>query len=222
MTTRNTVTFATATHAYDALVLAPGAAALRPPLPGVDLPGIFALKTIPDRCGLVCAGAFVCWRACVCSHWRAALHTAAPSRRALHGARSLLASAAAARSGLVVPRNGHALACSTTTPTTRAAAAACSPRPCSKAVKAWIASHEVKHAVVIGGGFIGLETVENLLERGIKATLLEAQAQVVATPCRVPHPRNARANACTRMQCMRDAHTPCALMDLLRAGDAAV
>jgi NADPH-dependent 2,4-dienoyl-CoA reductase/sulfur reductase-like enzyme/rhodanese-related sulfurtransferase len=33
---------------YDALVLAPGAAALRPPLPGVDAPGIFVLRTIPD------------------------------------------------------------------------------------------------------------------------------------------------------------------------------
>jgi len=33
---------------YDALVLAPGAAAVRPPLPGIDLPGIFVLRTIPD------------------------------------------------------------------------------------------------------------------------------------------------------------------------------
>lgn len=37
-----------AQHAYDALVLSPGAFAVRPPLPGVDLPGIFAMKTIPD------------------------------------------------------------------------------------------------------------------------------------------------------------------------------
>jgi NADPH-dependent 2,4-dienoyl-CoA reductase/sulfur reductase-like enzyme/rhodanese-related sulfurtransferase len=33
---------------YDALVLSPGAAPIRPPLPGVDLAGIFALRTIPD------------------------------------------------------------------------------------------------------------------------------------------------------------------------------
>ncbi|MEW6750987.1 MAG: FAD-dependent oxidoreductase [Candidatus Latescibacterota bacterium] len=33
---------------YDALVLAPGAAPVRPPIPGIDLPGIFALRTIPD------------------------------------------------------------------------------------------------------------------------------------------------------------------------------
>ncbi len=33
---------------YDALVLAPGAAPIRPPLPGIDLPGIFTLRTVPD------------------------------------------------------------------------------------------------------------------------------------------------------------------------------
>ena len=33
---------------YDALVLSPGALPVRPPLPGIDLPGIFAVRTIPD------------------------------------------------------------------------------------------------------------------------------------------------------------------------------
>ena len=33
---------------YDALVLATGAQAVRPPVPGIDLPGIFVLRTIPD------------------------------------------------------------------------------------------------------------------------------------------------------------------------------
>jgi NADPH-dependent 2,4-dienoyl-CoA reductase/sulfur reductase-like enzyme/rhodanese-related sulfurtransferase len=33
---------------YDSLVLAPGAVPIRPPLPGIDLPGIFSLRTIPD------------------------------------------------------------------------------------------------------------------------------------------------------------------------------
>lgn len=33
---------------YDALVLSPGAGAIRPPLPGIDLPGIFVVRTIPD------------------------------------------------------------------------------------------------------------------------------------------------------------------------------
>ena len=36
------------TENYDALVLAPGSAPLRPNLPGIDLPGIFTLWTIPD------------------------------------------------------------------------------------------------------------------------------------------------------------------------------
>ena len=33
---------------YDALVLSPGAAPIRPPLPGIDLPGVFVLRTVPD------------------------------------------------------------------------------------------------------------------------------------------------------------------------------
>ncbi len=33
---------------YDALVLSPGAAPIRPALPGIDLPGIFVLRNIPD------------------------------------------------------------------------------------------------------------------------------------------------------------------------------
>jgi NADPH-dependent 2,4-dienoyl-CoA reductase/sulfur reductase-like enzyme len=33
---------------YDALLLSPGAAPIRPPLPGIDLPGVFVLRTIPD------------------------------------------------------------------------------------------------------------------------------------------------------------------------------
>ena len=35
-------------EAYDALVLSPGAVPVRPPLPGVDLAGVFTLRTIPD------------------------------------------------------------------------------------------------------------------------------------------------------------------------------
>jgi len=33
---------------YDALVLSPGAAPIRPPLPGIDLPGVFTVRTVPD------------------------------------------------------------------------------------------------------------------------------------------------------------------------------
>ena len=37
-----------------------------------------------------------------------------------------------------------------------------------------------RHAVVIGGGFIGLETAENLRHRGIETTIIEALYQVLA------------------------------------------
>ena len=36
------------TEPYDQLVLSPGAAPIRPPWPGIDLPGIFTLRTVPD------------------------------------------------------------------------------------------------------------------------------------------------------------------------------
>lgn len=37
---------------YDALVLAPGAATVRPPVPGLDLPQVHTLRTVPDADGL--------------------------------------------------------------------------------------------------------------------------------------------------------------------------
>ncbi|RKF18539.1 CoA-disulfide reductase [Alginatibacterium sediminis] len=40
--------------------------------------------------------------------------------------------------------------------------------------------HKPQHATVVGGGFIGLEMVEALTERGIKTTLLELGPQVMA------------------------------------------
>ena len=36
------------TESYDKLVLSPGAPSIRPPLPGIDLPGIFPVRTVPD------------------------------------------------------------------------------------------------------------------------------------------------------------------------------
>ena len=36
------------TESYDKLVLSPGAPPIRPPLPGIDLPGIFSVRTVPD------------------------------------------------------------------------------------------------------------------------------------------------------------------------------
>lgn len=84
--------------AYDHLVLSPGAQAIRPPLPGIDLPGIFSLRTVPD----------------------------------------------------------------------------------GNRIKQWIAAHSVKRAVVIGGGFIGLEVTENLHHLGIAVTLVELGEQVMS------------------------------------------
>lgn len=35
-------------ESYDSLVLSPGAVPLQPPIPGLDLPGVFTVRTIPD------------------------------------------------------------------------------------------------------------------------------------------------------------------------------
>ena len=45
---RDVKTGAVTTEPYDKLVLSPGAASVRPPLPGIDLPGIFHVRTVPD------------------------------------------------------------------------------------------------------------------------------------------------------------------------------
>jgi NADPH-dependent 2,4-dienoyl-CoA reductase/sulfur reductase-like enzyme/rhodanese-related sulfurtransferase len=82
---------------YDALVLAPGAAPIRPPLGGIDLPGIFAVRTIPD--------------------------------------------------------------------TVR--------------IRTWIETHRPARALVVGGGFIGLEMAENLARRDLRVTILEKLSQVM-------------------------------------------
>jgi NADPH-dependent 2,4-dienoyl-CoA reductase/sulfur reductase-like enzyme/rhodanese-related sulfurtransferase len=113
---KNHLTGEVTTEKYDKLVLSPGAAPVRPPLPGLDLPGIFSVRTVED----------------------------------------------------------------------------------SKNIKAWIereadnsiktenefqgidAMSKPKKAVVIGGGFIGLEMAENLVERSLDVTLLEKLDQVMA------------------------------------------
>lgn len=48
ITVMDRTTQQTYTEPYDALILSPGASPLRPRLPGIDLPGVFALRTIPD------------------------------------------------------------------------------------------------------------------------------------------------------------------------------
>lgn len=95
---RNVQTGETGVTTYDALVIATGARPVKPPLPGLDQPGVFSLRTIPD----------------------------------------------------------------------------------SEAIKAWIQAREVKRAALIGGGPIGLEMAENLVERGIEVHVVEAASQVYA------------------------------------------
>jgi NADPH-dependent 2,4-dienoyl-CoA reductase/sulfur reductase-like enzyme/rhodanese-related sulfurtransferase len=82
---------------YDVLVLAPGAAPVRPPLPGIDLPGVFAVRSIPD----------------------------------------------------------------------------------TRRIRSWIEDHGARRAVVVGGGFIGLEMAENLAHRNIEVSVLEKLTQVM-------------------------------------------
>ena len=45
---RNVITGEVTTESYDKLVLSPGAPSVHPPLPGIDLPGIFHVRTVPD------------------------------------------------------------------------------------------------------------------------------------------------------------------------------
>ena len=82
---------------YDVLLLAPGAAPIRPDAPGLDLPGVFAVRTIPD----------------------------------------------------------------------------------TRRIRAWLEEPPRREAVVVGGGFIGLEMAENLVRRGLAVTLIEKLAQVM-------------------------------------------
>ena len=88
----------TRTEPYDALVLSPGADAVRPPVSGIDLPGIFTVRTIPD----------------------------------------------------------------------------------SHRIRTWLSEHRATKAVVIGGGFIGLEMAENLSHRGLEVALVEMAPHVMA------------------------------------------
>ncbi len=85
-------------ESYDKLVLSPGAEPKKPPIEGLDLPGIFTLRTVPD----------------------------------------------------------------------------------TFRIDEYIKEKEVQRAVVIGGGFIGVEMAENLAERGIEVALVEFTDQVMA------------------------------------------
>ncbi len=111
---KDTATGEVTTESYDKLVLSPGAPSLRPPLPGIDLPGIFVVRTVPD---------------------------ARKIRQWLDKGTPFLAGMSN-YSGIQAVR-----------PKTR--------------------------AVVVGGGFIGLETAENLVHRGFEVTVLEMGDQVL-------------------------------------------
>jgi NADPH-dependent 2,4-dienoyl-CoA reductase/sulfur reductase-like enzyme/rhodanese-related sulfurtransferase len=112
---RNVTTGEVTTESYDKLVLSPGAMSIRPPLPGIDLPGIFQVRTVPD----------------------------ARAIREWIEKGSLFLSGMDRYSGFQTLR-----------PKTR--------------------------AVVIGGGFIGIETAENLVHRGFDVTLVEMGGQILA------------------------------------------
>lgn len=85
-------------ESYDKLLLSPGANPVRPPLPGIDSPGIFTLRNVQD----------------------------------------------------------------------------------TDAIYAYMKTHEVKRAVIVGAGFIGLEMAENLHEAGAQVAIVEMQNQVMA------------------------------------------
>ncbi|AKL94283.1 putative NAD(FAD)-dependent dehydrogenase [Clostridium aceticum] len=51
--------------------------------------------------------------------------------------------------------------------------------PDTDAIKSFIGEKQPQSAVVIGGGFIGVEMAENLHKRGVKVTLIEASDQVM-------------------------------------------
>ena len=51
--------------------------------------------------------------------------------------------------------------------------------PDSRRIRSWIAERGAKTAVVVGGGFIGLEIVENLIHRELSVTALEKLPQVM-------------------------------------------
>ena len=99
-------------ESYDKLVLSPGAAPIWPALPGIDLPGIFKVRTVPD--------------VHVIREWMEG-HVADPSGLDTYtGTQTVL---------------------------------------------------PARRAVVVGGGFIGLEMAENLVHLGLDVTLVQRGPQ---------------------------------------------
>jgi CoA-disulfide reductase len=52
--------------------------------------------------------------------------------------------------------------------------------PDTDKIKSYVDNQNPKNAVVIGGGFIGIEMAENLAERGIEVTIIEMANQIMA------------------------------------------
>jgi NADPH-dependent 2,4-dienoyl-CoA reductase/sulfur reductase-like enzyme/peroxiredoxin family protein/rhodanese-related sulfurtransferase/TusA-related sulfurtransferase len=52
--------------------------------------------------------------------------------------------------------------------------------PDTDSIKAYVDSSKIKDAVVIGGGYIGVEMAENLKDRGLNVTLVEAAPHILA------------------------------------------
>ncbi len=97
LTIKNQLTEQTHTDCYDALVIATGAQAVWPDIPGVDLPSVYALRTIPD----------------------------------------------------------------------------------SRKIRADL--EKMRHAIVMGGGYLGLELAENLKKRGLDVCVLQSSGQLMPT-----------------------------------------
>ncbi len=111
---RNGSTGQVSTESYDKLVLSPGATSFHPPLPGIDLPGIFHVRTVPD---------------------------ARTIREWIERGTSFL-TGMYKYSGIQMVK-------------------------------------PVRRAVVVGGGFIGLETAENLIHAGFDVTLIQKPDHVL-------------------------------------------
>jgi NADPH-dependent 2,4-dienoyl-CoA reductase/sulfur reductase-like enzyme/rhodanese-related sulfurtransferase len=101
-------------ESYDKLVLSPGAAPIRPPLPGIDLPGIFPVRTVPDARNV--------------REWVERSLTELPGLDSYTGSQ---------------------------------------------------ARRRARRAVVVGGGFIGLEMAENLVELGLDVTVVQRGGQLM-------------------------------------------
>lgn len=94
---KNLMTQDITSHPYDTLILAPGAGAIMPNIPGIQAKNIFTVKTVPD----------------------------------------------------------------------------------SDAIKTFLKNYPTQHALIIGGGFIGLETAEALKNRGRTVTIIEKAPQIL-------------------------------------------